>query len=132
MLISIQDDKQSLVELHQYLNAGSEEDAHPASPGLDRQQSTSASIRSARRRSLPTRGSIGSLHSEYSLTSPKPEVTEFQLRRRRAAKLTQFFGVDYRLLIHDVLDSIESGVQEERKRGTLNPDEFEVCRRLAE
>ena len=132
MLISIQDDIQSLVELHQYLNSGPEEDAHPTSPVLDRQQSTSSSIKSARRRSLPMRNSMSSLHSEYSLTSPNPEVTEFQLRRRRAAKLTQFFGVDYRLIIHDVLESIQSGVEEERKRGTLNPHEFEVCHRSAE
>lgn len=68
-----------------------------------------------------------SIASEYSITSPKPEVTDFQLRRRRAAKLTQFFGVDYRDLINDVLESIEHGLEHERKRGTLNPDEVEVC-----
>lgn len=68
-----------------------------------------------------------SLASEYSITISKPEITEFELRRRKAAKLAQFFGVDYRDLIKDVLESIEKGVEEERKRGTLQPDEAEVC-----
>jgi hypothetical protein len=56
----------------------------------------------------------------------KPEPTDFQLRRRRAAKLTQFFGVDYKQIIQDVLESIEKGVEEERKRGNLQPEEVEV------
>lgn len=61
------------------------------------------------------------------------EVTDFQLRRRRAAKLTAFFGVDYRDLIHDVLDSIENGLIHERRRGTINPEEAEdLLRRLRE
>ncbi|KAF7337630.1 hypothetical protein MSAN_02236300 [Mycena sanguinolenta] len=50
---------------------------------------------------------------------------DFQARRRRAAKLTQFFGVDYRELIDDVLESIEHGLDAERKRGTLNAVEAE-------
>ncbi|KAI6163793.1 hypothetical protein EDD17DRAFT_1693125, partial [Pisolithus thermaeus] len=53
-------------------------------------------------------------------------ATEFQVRRRRAAKLTSFFGVDYRDLIDDILESIERGVEEERGRGTLQPEEVEV------
>ncbi|KAF8998619.1 hypothetical protein BDZ89DRAFT_1083119 [Hymenopellis radicata] len=87
------------------------------------------SARSERRRSLPARTSTTSLASEYSLaesiSSPKAEVTDFQLRRRRAAKLTAFFGVDYRDLIRDVLDSIENGLEHERKHGTINPEEAE-------
>jgi len=66
-----------------------------------------------------------SLSSEYSLASPKAEITSFQMRRRRAAKLTQFFGVDYRELINDVLESIESGVQHEQQNGTLRAEEVE-------
>jgi hypothetical protein len=58
--------------------------------------------------------------------SPKPEVTDFELRRRRAAKLTQFFGVDYRELVMDVLDSIESRLENERKGGTLRAEQLEV------
>jgi hypothetical protein len=61
-----------------------------------------------------------------SILSPPPEVTDFQTRRRRAAKLTQFFGVNYRELVTNVLDDIEHGVQNETKRGTLQPDEAEV------
>ncbi|KAG1757094.1 hypothetical protein EDB19DRAFT_1623063 [Suillus lakei] len=62
--------------------------------------------------------------TEIPMASPK-ESSDFQLRRRRAAKLTHFFGVDYRELIHDILESIEKGVEEERKRGTLRPEEVE-------
>ncbi|KAH7922854.1 hypothetical protein BV22DRAFT_973603, partial [Leucogyrophana mollusca] len=69
---------------------------------------------------------IASFSSELTLPSTKPEATDFQLRRRRAAKLTNFFGVDYRELIDDVLESIEKGVEEERRRGTLQPEEVEV------
>ena len=58
--------------------------------------------------------------------APEPDVTAFQARRRRAAKLTQFFGVDYRELMTEILDSIERGLEEESGRGTLNPDEVEV------
>ncbi|KAK0466294.1 uncharacterized protein EV420DRAFT_820664 [Desarmillaria tabescens] len=124
------DDRESLAELHEYLN-GSESPSPPLKEfTLTRDRRTSiASIKSERRRSLPTRTSMTSLASEYSISatiaSPKPEVTDFQLRRRRAAKLTNFFGVDYRDLIRDVLDSIENGLEHERKRGTINPEEAE-------
>lgn len=62
--------------------------------------------------------------AEY--TPNKPEATDFQIRRRRAAKLTQFFGVDYNQIINEIVDSIESGVEDESKRGTLQPEEAEV------
>lgn len=70
-----------------------------------------------------------SIASEFSISSvvtAKPDLTDFQLRRRRAAKLIQFFGVDYRDLIKDVLESIEKGLEDEGKRGTLQPTEVEV------
>ncbi|KDQ31287.1 hypothetical protein PLEOSDRAFT_1102260 [Pleurotus ostreatus PC15] len=111
---------------------------------LNRKLST-ASIKSERRRSLPARTSLATISTDFSaasdyfpsstglhnraslisITTPKPEITDFQLRRRRAAKLTQFFGVNYRELIHDILESIEKGLEDERKRGTLQPDEVE-------
>jgi len=47
------------------------------------------------------------------------------VRRRKAAKLTQFFGVDYRELINDVLQSIENGVENEHESGTLRAEEAE-------
>lgn len=50
----------------------------------------------------------------------------FQVRRRRAAKLTNFFGVEYRELMSEVLESIEKGIEEESGRGTLKPDEIQV------
>jgi hypothetical protein len=124
-----QDDKESLAELHQYLSHGD----MVISPLLqefsrigDRRCSSASSIKSERRRSLPTNTSVISIVSENSIATQRPEVTDFQARRRRAAKLTQFFGVDYRELISDVLESIENGLEHERKRGTLNADEVEV------
>lgn len=54
------------------------------------------------------------------------EVSDFQVRRRRAAKLTSFFGVNYRELIEDILESIERGVEEEHGKGTLQLEEAEV------
>jgi len=59
------------------------------------------------------------------LSSPRPEISDFQARRRRAAKLTQFFGVNYRELITDVIDSIEHGLEHEQHRGNLNQDEVQ-------
>ena len=47
----------------------------------------------------------------------------FQTRRRRAAKLTNFFGVDYRMLVGDILESIEEDVEQESRRGALQPHE---------
>jgi hypothetical protein len=53
---------------------------------------------------------------------------EFQQRRKRAAKLAQFFGVGYRDLFGEVLESIETGVQDDGYRGTLTPDQVQVSR----
>lgn len=129
-----QDDKASLAELHQYLNGTDySPSTSPSSPVFqfsqtkDRRASNASSAKSDRRRSLPTRTSIVSIASEISITSPKPDISDFQLRRRRAAKLTNFFGVDYRELVNDVFESIESGLEHERKRGALQADEVEVC-----
>jgi hypothetical protein len=63
---------------------------------------------------------------DSGVLTPKPGATDFQLRRRRAAKLTHFFGVDYRQIMTDILESIEKGVEEERRRGTLQAEEVEV------
>jgi len=83
-------------------------------------------MKSERRSSLPTSTSTISLASEYGINVPNTETTPFQLRRRRAAKLAQFFGVNYRELINEVLDSIENGVQHEQVKGTLHAEEVEV------
>lgn len=92
-----------------------------------RDEDDAKTIRSERRRSLPSRSSTISLASQFSLGSPSPERTSFQARRRQAAKLTHFFGVDYRDLIGDILESIERYVEEESHRGTLHPNEMQVC-----
>jgi hypothetical protein len=52
-----------------------------------------------------------------------PDPRGFQQRRR----LSHFFGVDYRDLFGDVLQSIEMDMQEELSTGSLKADELEVC-----
>ncbi|KAH6875001.1 hypothetical protein BKA70DRAFT_1449146 [Coprinopsis sp. MPI-PUGE-AT-0042] len=128
------DDRESLVELHNYLNGdldlaldgeGGDEllvgpfDNTPTKPSpsdtitqMARRPSNASSIRTERRHSLPSRVSMGSLASEYSdisslLQSPKPEP------------------VHYRELINDVLQSLEKGLEREMKRGTLQAEEFD-------
>jgi hypothetical protein len=120
------DDRASLVELHQYLQ-GEIPDPPFQEFGQTAAHSGFAleSLNIGRRRSLPSPALSTSI-AESNTSTIKPEPTDFQLRRRRAAKLTQFFGVDYKQIIHDVLESIEKGVEEERKRGTLQPEEVEV------
>ena len=117
-----QDDRASLAELHQYLQGDVLDPPAPVQEFV-RSLSGTSSIRSERRRSLPS--SIISISTEYPPT-PKPDITDFQVRRRRAAKLTHFFGVGYKQIVNEVLDSIEKGVEEERKRGTLQPEEVDV------
>ena len=155
--VNLQDDRASLAELHEYLNAA---DAFTASPttaeaefdlasnaavARARRLSVASSIKSERRRSLPARTSRTSLASEYSIAETIISAVGvgvgageedgnagastgmgFQQRRRRAAKLAQFFGVDYRELVNDVIASIEGGVAVEERRGTLRADEVEV------
>lgn len=121
------DDRASLAELHRFLHGDLVDSPIEEQPLLEshRNSSSSYSFKSERRLSLPTRTSMSSsITIEIPMPSPK-ESSDFQLRRRRAAKLTHFFGVDYRELIHDILESIEKGVEEERKRGTLRPEEVE-------
>jgi hypothetical protein len=102
----------------------------PTDP-VDKHESLSgASVRSERRRSLPLRTSYTSLNSQYALGDAQRETNQFELRRRRAAKLSQFFGVGYRDLFGEVLDSIEISVREDEGKGTLNAAEAEVCFRL--
>jgi hypothetical protein len=117
-----------LAELHSILTndqSGSEGSTRDDGDGDDDDART---IRSERRRSLPTRSSTVSLASQFSLGSPPPDRTSFQARRRRAAKLTHFFGVDYRELVGDILESIERYMKEESHRGNLRPEEIRVCR----
>lgn len=122
-ITAIQDDKNSLVELHEYIN----EDLTPVASQDKLDWDSRSSVRSARRRSLPSRASTMSLASQYTLTEAKTEVTPFEVRRRRAAKLSHFFGVSYRNLFGEVLDSIEMGVREEEGKGSLNAEEAKVC-----
>jgi hypothetical protein len=125
-----QDDRESLAELHEYINA---DQAITPSERRGREfdyrseRSKKSSLREERRRSLPHQPSLSSLASQYAATENETETTTFTIRRRRAAKLSQFFGVSYRDLFGDVLESIQTGVLEDGGRGTLNPDEVKVC-----
>jgi hypothetical protein len=69
-----------------------------------------------------------SLDSEYSfaLPPPIPQASSFQQRRKRAAKLTHFFGVDYRELFDDVLETLENDMQLGQSEGVLRAEEVEV------
>lgn len=122
-----QDDRESLAELHRFLHGDVVESPTDDQPLLasHRLSTSTYSHKSDRRRSLPTRTSMASISNDM-IPPHRPEASDFQIRRRRAAKLTSFFGVDYRELIQDILESIEKGVEEERKRGTLRPEEVEV------
>jgi len=120
-----QDDRASLAELHSILTNDQPGAEGYTTPTRDDDAKHS---RSERRRSLPTRSSSLSLASQFNLSGPSsPEMASFQARRRQAAKLTHFFGVDYRVLIGDILESIEHDVQEESHRGSLHPEEIQVC-----
>ncbi|CAL1694276.1 unnamed protein product [Somion occarium] len=124
------DDKESLVDLHDYLHGSTSSQPLQTFSRQDGPNPvTSPSIKAERRRSLPSRTSMTSISSEFSLMSitptPSPEISDFQARRRRAAKLTQFFGVDYRELMSEILESIEKGLEEESGRGNLEPDEVQ-------
>ncbi|KAF9786747.1 hypothetical protein BJ322DRAFT_670560 [Thelephora terrestris] len=129
-LVSIvdNDDKASLKVIHDILHANDgddggmkrkvddDDDYDSSDPDIP----SPATTRDDRRRSLPLCPSMTSMRSEYSITSPPPEVSTFEQKRRRAAKLTNFFGVNHRDIMTDILESIESGVAEEMGRGTLN------------
>ncbi|TBU62127.1 hypothetical protein BD310DRAFT_811559 [Dichomitus squalens] len=142
------DDKESLAELHDYLTGNGElystgeqydyqfdaagssnannnvPSPAPATPMFGDDAPVASPSKAERRRSLPSRVSVASFSSEISaLIAPTPTEASFQQRRRRAAKLTHFFGVDYRDLMNEVLESIEKGLEEERGKGTLRPDE---------
>lgn len=101
------------MELHEYLNSDAPDSAGargsspppefaPGPPAAPTEFGFLApggapTSRAERRRSLPVRTSLSSLRSEYSAAAPAPETTAFEKRRRKAAKLTQFFGVVRRL-----------------------------------
>ena len=148
----LQDDKESLAELHDYITSG---EHYPTGDQYDYQFAPSSGgapqlppifddfpvatspSKAERRRSLPSRMSISSFVSYTSdisaIVAPTPTEGSFQVeptfqqRRRRAAKLTHFFGVDYRDLMSEILESIEKSLEEERDKGTLKADEVQVC-----
>lgn len=140
---SLQDDKVSLELIHDILHAGNDDndgssraaknvddDDHDSSePDILCISAPDATSLNKRRRSLPLCPSVTSLRSECSIasiTTPPPEISTFEQKRRRAAKLTNFFGVSHRDIMSDILESIESGVTEERGRGNLDQAQADV------
>lgn len=80
-------------------------------------------------KSLSRRSSIGSIKSVETVSSIAtltPEPMTFQARRKRAAKLTHFFGASYRDLFGEVLNRIERGVLEEATAGEMSREEMQV------
>jgi len=136
MLMILKDDVASLAELHQVLSnndstpvcSSQSDDEGGATTPIQPDDASIAtlSIKSERDRSLPARTSMASLNLEDSLLSPRLDASSFQQRRKKAAKLTQFFGVDYRELIDDVLESIENGMHVDQHNGMLRAEEIEV------
>ncbi|KAG8784289.1 hypothetical protein FRC15_003534 [Serendipita sp. 397] len=126
-----QDDRQSLNELHAVLDSEEEEEGHV---NLDH-SSLPHGNSDRHRRSPPTerehktlqpRISLASINtvatdSTYGTLTPKP--MDFQARRKRAAKLTHFFGATYRDLFGEVLDRIERGMLEEAAMGAMSEEE---------
>ncbi|CAE6420472.1 unnamed protein product [Rhizoctonia solani] len=69
-----------------------------------------------------------SLEGLYDIVSGPSDDSEaqrnqFTARRKRAAKLSNFFGVTYRDLFGAVLDILESDVKEDKEEGSLTPAE---------
>jgi hypothetical protein len=138
--LSLQDDKASLKLIHDILHADNDDDSraarsvddndhNPSEPDIPCTSAPDLASPSKRRRSLPLCPSITSLRSEYSFTSittPPPEISTFEQKRRRAAKLTNFFGVSHRDIMSDILESIETGVAEESGKGNLNQAQVDV------
>jgi hypothetical protein len=123
-----QDDRQSLERLHEIMHSDAvNEQPVPLQTFAHQDEAqNSAPPRIGRRQSLPSNPSLASLSSSISILPP--EISPFEQRRRRAAKLTNFFGVNHREIMNDIFESIEKGVEEERGNGTLNPDEVNVSR----
>lgn len=94
-------------------------ESDPASP-------TSSLIQRRSRPSRMSMVSMTSISSGSSLFTLTPEPMGFQARRKRAAKLTNFFGASYRDLFGEVLEKLEIGFLEEAKEGGLSREEVVV------
>ncbi|KAH8835666.1 hypothetical protein DL96DRAFT_1575129 [Flagelloscypha sp. PMI_526] len=119
------DDVQSLASLRQYLETDATDPPSSEARLADEislvssKRSSTLSSRSERRRSMPpVSPSARNSYMSFGYNDLSPDVDSFQARRRKATKLTQFFGVDYTEVIQDVLE-----------RGTLNAEEVEDLRR---
>ncbi|KAG9096876.1 hypothetical protein FS749_007532 [Ceratobasidium sp. UAMH 11750] len=90
-------------------------------------------VNNADRDSLEGLYDIVSAEPEGANTDEGEEETEgesmrsqFAARRKRAAKLSKFFGVSYRDLFGAVLDILESDVREDKEEGSLSAAETQV------
>jgi len=116
--LDVQEDRETLAGLFSYVH-----DSNPQSE--DHLQATDNSATPSSRRS---RGqSISSIDTYNTFVTPTEEIPDpFQTRRKRAEKLSHFFGESHKTLFGDVLESIESGVQDDRAKGRLTYEEVQV------
>jgi hypothetical protein len=118
-------DSESLKQLLSFVQGDAESDPEDFGPDpnlFDSAGESSSLQKHTRRGSLPSISSV-SLSSVPTLDTPISPPTDFQQRRRRVAKLSSFFGVSYHDLFGQVLESIETGVQDDTRRGTLTLEE---------
>jgi hypothetical protein len=119
-----QDDRQSLNDLHAVLDSDEEEDGDP-----DLQSSALLTGPIDKQGMLQPRASMASINSvatTSTFATLTPDPMAFQARRRRAAKLAQFFGASYRDLFGEVLVRIERGMLEEACTGQISEEEIKV------
>ena len=137
-----QDDRQSLNDLHAVLDSDEENEDDP---DLQPTSSQSQSAQAARstisidntttppKRVLQPRASLISINSvatTSTFATLTPDPMAFQARRKRAAKLAQFFGASYRDLFGEVLVRIERGMLEEARAGQISEEEVRVSREV--
>jgi hypothetical protein len=128
-----QDDRQSLNELHAVLDSDDEEEADIENVDPNSFPALRSSTHNTRDltydKGLQPRASLSSINSvatKSTFQTLTPEPMAFQARRKRAAKLTHFFGATYRDLFGEVLDRIERGMLEEARHGEMSQDEMKV------
>ena len=124
-------------ELHAVLDSDNDEEADietvdPNSFFAPRSSTTHNALdltSDKRQQTLEPRASLSSINTvatNSTFLTLTPEPMAFQARRRRAAKLTHFFGATYRDLFGEVLNRIERGMLEEARHGEMSQDEMKV------
>lgn len=123
-------------ELHAVLDSDDDEEAdiqrvdlHSLSVSRSTHRARDLAASDRRQRTLQPRASLSSINTvatSSTFQTLTPEPMAFQARRKRAAKLTHFFGATYRDLFGEVLDRIERGMLEEARHGEMSQEEIRV------